>query len=135
VASSFYPSVLDALALHRFIMERTGQIGALRDEGALASALMRPQMAARYEEADLPTQAVRLMAGIALAHALVDGNKRTALIVGDTFLRENGYHFTGDYVELAKQIEAVLTRADSLDHAEARFADWLRPQLQPRSSS
>jgi death-on-curing protein len=135
VASPFYPSVLDALALHRFIMERTGQIGALRDEGALASALMRPQMAARYEEADLPTQAVRLMAGIALAHAFVDGNKRTALIVGDTFLREHGHHFTGDFVDLAKQIEAVLTRADSLDQAEARFADWLRPQLQPRSSS
>jgi death on curing protein len=133
--ASYYPSVLDALALHRFIMERTGQIGALRDEGALASAMMRPQMAARYEEADLATQAVRLMAGIALAHAFVDGNKRTALIVGDTFLRENGHHFSGDYLELAKQLEAVLTRADSLDQAESRFADWLRPQLQPRSSS
>ena len=65
----------------------------------------------------------------------MDGNKRTALIVGDTFLRENGYHFTGDFMELAKQIEAVLTRPDSLDQAEARFADWLRPRLQPRSSS
>ena len=130
-----YPSVLDALALHRFIMERTGQIGALRDEGALASALMRPQMAARYEGADLVGQAVRLMTGVALAHPFVDGNKRTAFLLGRAFLLRNGYRFTGDRIELAKQIEAVLTRPDSLDQAEARFADWLRPQLQPRSSS
>ena len=130
-----YPSVLDALALHRFIMERTGQIGALRDEGALASALMRPQMAARYEGADLVVQAMRLMTGVALAHPFVDGNKRTAFLLGRAFLLRNGYRFTGDRIELAKQIEAVVKRPDSLDQAEARFADWLRPRLQPRSSS
>lgn len=130
----YYPSTLDALALHRFVMERTGERGALRDEGALAGALARPRMAARYEDADLVTQAVVLMPGVALAHAFVDGNKRTALLVGDTFLLANGYRFSGDYVEFAKQIEAVMTRADSLAEAEARFVAWLRPRVRPRAA-
>lgn len=133
MSATIYPSVLDVLALHRFIMERTGEVGLLRDEGALAGALSRPQMAARYEDADIVTQAVVLMAGVALAHAFVDGNKRTAFMVGRTFLLRNGFGFRGDRIELAKQIEAILTRPDSLAEAEARFVEWLRPRLSPRS--
>ena len=128
----FYPSVLDVLGLHRFIMERMGQTPALRDEGALDSALMRPAMAAQYEGADLATQAVRLITGIALAHPFVDGNKRTAYLAGDTFLRLNGQRFTGDPLELARQIEAVLTRQGSLEEAEAAFVEWLRARIEPR---
>ncbi len=128
----FYPSVLDVLGLHRFIMERMGQTPALRDEGALDSALMRPAMAAQYEGADLATQAVRLITGIALAHPFVDGNKRTAYLAGDTFLRLNGHRFTGDPLDLARQIEAVLTRQGSLEEAEAAFVEWLRARIEPR---
>ncbi len=90
----FYPSVLDVLGLHRFIMERMGQTPALRDEGALSSALMRPAMAARYEDADLATQAVRLITGIVLAHPFVDGNKRVAFVAMMLFLRKNGIRFS-----------------------------------------
>lgn len=134
MAEADYPSTLDALALHRFVMEKTGELGMLRDEGVLAGALARPRMAVQYENADFASQAVVLMSGVALAHAFVDGNKRTALLVGDTFLRENGFRFTGNYVELAKQIEVVLTREGSLTGAEARFAAWLRPQLRQRAA-
>lgn len=133
MAEPYYPSTLDALALHRFVMEKTGAMGMLRVEGALAGALARPRMAAQYENADFASQAVALMSGIALAHAFVDGNKRTALLVGDTFLRENGFRFSGNYVELAKQIEAVRTREDSLPDAETPFVAWLRPQLRQRA--
>ena len=132
MAETFYPSVLDALGLHHFIMERMGQAAALRDEGVLSGALMRPYMAARYEDADLATQAVRSIAGIALAHPFLDGNKRTAYLAGDTFLRLNGYRFTGDPLELARQIEAVLTRQGSLEEAEAAFVEWLRARIEPR---
>lgn len=130
MAARFYPSTLDVLALYRFIIESTGGTPALRDEPALASAIMRPQMAARYEDADLVTQAVRLITGIALAHAFVDGNKRAAFITGVTFLRLNGLRYTGDPIELAQRIEAVLTRAGSLEDAETGFAAWLRARVE-----
>lgn len=53
---------------------------ALRDEGLLESALMRPQMAAHYEEADITRQAALLAVGISQAQAFLDGNKRTAYL-------------------------------------------------------
>ena len=131
-AQVVYLTLLDVLGLHRFIMEHTGSAPTtVREEGLLESALMRPQTAAYYEGADLAMQTVLLITGIALAHAFVDGNKRTALLAGDTFLQLNGWWFAGDRLELAKQIEAVFTRTDSLEEATDRFANWLRPQLQP----
>jgi prophage maintenance system killer protein len=56
-----YLSVGNVLALHEAIMRDTGQVPAvLRDVGLLESAVMRPQMAARFEDADLVTQAAYL---------------------------------------------------------------------------
>ena len=131
--ADFYPIVLDAVALHEFVMARTGAApAALRDEGALDGALNRPRMAAHYEDADTATQTVLLIGGIALAHPFVDGNNCTSLIVGDTFLERNGWVFTGDYLALAQQIEAVVNRAESLDRTTAAFINWLRPHLRPR---
>lgn len=126
-----YLTTLDVLALHRRIMEDTGSVPAVRDEGLLESALMRPQMLAHYEGADLVAQAAVLIAGIAQAHAFVDGNKRTATVAGIVSLQLNGLWYQGDPLELARQVEAIVTRPDSLEEATDRFADWLRSQLQP----
>ena len=117
--------------MHDELIELTGGAAGLRDEGALDSAIMRPQMAAYYEGADLVTQAALLISGIALVHAFVDGNKRTALASGDSFLQINDQLYEGDDIELAQQIEALVTRPDSLDDATARFVEWLRPRLRP----
>jgi death-on-curing protein len=125
-----YLSVLDVLGLHAFIMRRTGEEPALRNEGALESALLRPQMAAHYAEADFATQAALLMSGIALAHAFVDGNKRTAALAGDTFLQLNGMWIRAEPLALARQIEAIVNRPGPLGEATEQFAAWLRPQLE-----
>src|SRR5919204_6511794 len=83
-----YLTVMDAIGLHARMMMAMGTAPAtLRDEGALESALMRPQMAAHYESADLATQAALLIIGIALAHPFVDGNKRTAFLCGVSCIR------------------------------------------------
>lgn len=105
---------------------------ALRDEGLLQSALMRPQMAAHYEEADLIRQAALLAVGISQAQAFLDGNKRTAFAVCEVFLSVNGLHMNGEPLEMAKQLEAVATREDSLDAATDRFEAWLRDHVVPR---
>jgi death-on-curing protein len=122
-----YMSVADVQALHAEMMERMGERPApLRDAGLLESAVIRPQMAAHYEDADLMRQAALLAVGISQNQPYVDGNKRTAYIALVTFLRVNGRPFEGEPIALAEQLESVATRTDSLDAATARFEDWLR---------
>lgn len=118
----WYPSTLDVLGLHRYIMAATGGVQGLRDEGALAGALARPRMAAYYQGADLAEQAALLIAGIALAHAFVDGNKRTGLITGDVFLDRNGLLFEADPARIAGAIVA-LVEAEHAEGRASRFAE------------
>lgn len=130
-----YPTLADVVALHAIVMERTGYApGPLRDEGALESAIMRPQMAAHYEEADLIRQAVLLMVGISQAQAFLDGNKRTAYVIGELFLRLNDYRIMPVSIEVAQQLELVAERTDSLAEATVRFEAWLREHVMPRNA-
>ena len=78
-------------AIHlRQVSEHGGDAG-IRDEGLLASALARPQNALAYSpECDLATLAAAYAFGIMQNHPFLDGNKRTAYVVGLTFLRLNG---------------------------------------------
>lgn len=125
-----YLTVTDVLALHVSVMEGMGERPSpLRDEGLLESAVLKPQMAAYYEDADLARQAALLAVGISQNQPFVDGNKRTGYIAAVTFLRVNGRPFTGDPLDLAKELEAVATRTDSLDEAIARFEQWLREHI------
>jgi death-on-curing protein len=125
-------SLADVLALHAEVMQRMGSRPApLREEGLLESAVLRPQTAAYYDEADLVRQAALLATGIAQAQAFIDGNKRTALAALETFLRLNGYRCRADSLELAQQIEALATRTDSLAAATGRFEAWLRTRTRP----
>ena len=113
------------------ILEREGTAAIVRDRGALESAVMRPQMAAHYEQADVIAQAATLMAGIALAHPFLDANKRTALAAGATFLALNGLQVLDVGDDFGRQIEATV-----LGHTDARAAlgsleGWLRAHVAP----
>ena len=126
-----YLGLADVMALHAQMMERMGSHPApLRDEGALESAVVRPQMGAYYEGADLVRQAALLAVGISQAQAFVDGNKRTAFITALVFLRRNQHPFNGSHLEFAKQLEAVAERTDSLAAATSRFEEWLRRHVE-----
>jgi death-on-curing protein len=127
-------SVAVVMALHSGMMEGMGQYPApLRDPGGLESAVLKPQMAAHYEGADVVRQAALLAVGISQAQAYVDGNKRTAYMAALVFLRVNGHAYDGDYVALAEQLEAVALRTDSLDTATRRFETWLREHTEDAS--
>jgi death on curing protein len=67
--------------------------GPVRDLGLLDSACHRPQAAFFGQEAypTLAGKAAALMHSLACNHALVDGNKRLALLATAVFLRINGY--------------------------------------------
>jgi len=82
------PEVL--VAHSRQLAEHGGSDG-IRDESLLDSALARPRNVFAYEDfATLARLAASYAFGIARNHAFVDGNKRTALIVAEGFLRFNG---------------------------------------------
>lgn len=67
--------------------------GPVRDLGLLDSARHRPQAAFFGQEAypGLAGKAAALMHSLACNYALVDGNKRLALLATVVFLRINGY--------------------------------------------
>src|SRR5687767_13607740 len=128
-----YLTLQEVVQIHDRLISRLGfPHAALRDEGLLESALMRPQMAAHYEDADLIQQGALLAVGISQAQSFLDGNKRTAYAVCETFLDLNGYDITADPIEMAKQLEAVATREDDLSAATTRFESWLRSHVIPR---
>lgn len=117
-----YLTTLDIEALHDFVVEKTGEAPApLRDRSLLESAVMRPQTAAHYAGADLVAQAAVLALAIAQAQAFVDGNKRTAFLAADVFLRANGCLFAGDPLEMARQLEALATQRGRADWATLRL--------------
>jgi death on curing protein len=67
--------------------------GPVQDLGLLDSASHRPQ-ASFFGQAAYPTPAAKaaaLMHSLASNHALVEGNKRLALLATVVFLRINGY--------------------------------------------
>jgi death-on-curing protein len=127
-----YLSLAEVIALHESAMRRLGVAPTpLRDEGTLESAVMRPQMAAYYEAADVIKQAALLGTDISQAQAFLDGNKRTAYLALNTFLRMNGLTYSGDRLELAKQFEQLGEWSSEPEAAIEAFEAWLRPYVQP----
>ena len=84
---NLYPTFREVLVLHEALLREFGGATGLRDPAALDSALMRPQMG-YYDR--LIDEAAALMESLANNHPFVDGNKRVAFFVTDTFLRMNG---------------------------------------------
>ena len=86
-----WPPIEAVIEHNRLEVEETGERHFLRDPGLPESALARPKNAFAYGEEDVVVLAVRLLAGIAFAHAFEQGNKRTAFEAMWHSLRLNGY--------------------------------------------
>jgi death on curing protein len=94
--------------------------GPVRDLGLLDSACHRPRAAFFGREAypTLAGKAAALMHSLTSNHALVDGNKRLALLATAVFLRLNGYYLdlTDDEAfELTVSAAAGQTDADGIE--------------------
>jgi len=111
-------------------VEETGERHFLRDRGLLESALARPQNAFAYGEEDILSLAVRLLAGIAQAHAFEQGNKRTAFEAMWHFLRLNGFDLAiEDSQAWADPVIALIEHRST----EEDFVGAVRPFIVPRS--
>ncbi len=111
MATTKFPTLEEALELHRVLLERFGGSAGVRDLGALESALFRPQTG--YYDT-LAAQAAALMQSLAMNHPFVDGNKRVAFALTAIFLRMNGFRLvaSGDDAErfvISDLIEAHAT--------------------------
>jgi len=83
-----FPTLKEVLAIHDAIIAEFGGSAGIRDESLLVSALTRPQLG--YYDT-LIQQAAALMESLANNHPFIDGNKRVAFFVSDTFLRMSGF--------------------------------------------
>ena len=124
-----FPTIEEVIAMHNALISAFGGSLGLRDEGALASALMRPQLG--YYDG-LIQEAAALMESLANNHAFVDGNKRVAFFVTDTFLRMNGHFINCDndeaYAFFMRMFEASSFRFTELN-------SWLEEKVEPLSGS
>ena len=111
-----------AVAAHAELLAEHGGPAGVRDAGGLASAMARPQNLALYGNPDCAALAAAYGFGIARNHPFVDGNKRAAAVVMETFLALNGSTLTASDAELVVAVQALA--AGDLD--EEQLADWLR---------
>jgi death on curing protein len=114
-----------ALAAHREQLAEHGGSDGVRDERLLESAMAREPNLAAYGEPDAAALAATYAFGIARNHPFIDGNKRTAAVVSETFLVLNGYMLKATDAEV---VVAFLDLAAG-ELTEDELADWFRTRL------
>ncbi|HZK80704.1 MAG TPA: type II toxin-antitoxin system death-on-curing family toxin [Humisphaera sp.] len=118
-----------ALAIHSRQLAEHGGADGVRDGGLLESALARPRNRFNYED---PTPTLAGLAasyafGIARNHAFVDGNKRTAAVVCETFLVLNGQTLEATDVELYPIFLSLAAGSTT----QAELQAWLTAHVRP----
>jgi len=112
----------DVRYFQRQLINEHGGLHGIRDQGALESSLARPVQLLTYKpEAKIHELAASYGFGLIKSHVFVDGNKRIALAVMDTFLRINGAQLTAEEVDAVCMIRDVASGAKD----EAALSDWI----------
>lgn len=122
-----FPTVQEVMATHDLLIEELGGAHGLRDEGALASAVLRPQMG--YYDG-LIEEAAALMESLSQNHPFIDGNKRVAFVCTDAFLRMNG-----SYIDCGRDeaYEFFMGLYETNSFRFANLVPWLEEHLKPLS--
>ncbi len=115
------------MAIHRRQLAEHGGGEGIRDAGLLESALDKPKNLYHYSNAktSLAAMAASYAYGIALNHPFVDGNKRTAFITCQLFLRLNGIKVMASQAE---KYEAFI-RLASGDMPEQALGQWFQDHI------
>lgn len=125
-----YLSAEQVLFIHSRLIDETGGAHGVRDVGLLESAVSRPQ--ATFSGNDLYydsiLKAVALMESLALNHAFLDGNKRTAITATGVFLALNGLRLEAAQMELERFTLDIVLKKLSSEEA----ASWLKDHVVQR---
>ena len=120
-----FPTVEDALEMHRDLIDAFGGSHGLIDRGDLESALWRPQIG---YYASLLEEAAAMMESLSNNHPFVDGNKRVAFFVTDAFLRRNGFYIDCD---TAAAYAFFIGLYESNSFRFANLVPWLTAHIKP----
>jgi len=120
-----YPTVAEAMEMHRLLIDEFGGMHGLRDSGLLEAAIYRPQNG--YHD-DLIHEAAALMESLANNHAFLDGNKRISFAVTDTFLRMNGYYLE---VEALTAHQFITEAISKREFRVRQIREWLTVHTRP----
>jgi death-on-curing protein len=115
-------------AIHDRQLAEHGGLAGVRDQGAIESALARPQNLAAYGDPDVADLAAAYAFGLARNHGFADGNKRTAWVTARLFLADNGQMLAFDKADAIRTVETLAAGALS----EAALATWFRERLAER---
>lgn len=125
MADHLYPTVAEAIEMHRLLIEEFGGMQGLRDRGLLEAAIYRPQNG--YYE-DLVHEAAALMESLANNHAFLDGNKRISFALTDTFLRINGYFLEVEALAAHRFITEAISKRE---FRIRQIREWLMANTRP----
>jgi death on curing protein len=124
-AERVYLTVAEVVAIHHYQIEEYGGESGLLNQGALESAVFRPQTG--YYN-DLSEEAAALLESLVNNHPFVDGNKPVGFAAVHTFLLMNGF----DLDVSSKAAFEFLIRA--ISDGKFRFAllhEWIAAHLVP----
>lgn len=116
-----------AIAAHEEQLAEHGGAAGVRDPNMFESAMARPLNLVAYGEPDAAELAAAYAFGIARNHPFVDGNKRTAAVVSETFLVLNGLRLMCDDVELVTTFLALAAGELTVD----QLSNWFRTHIEP----
>ena len=125
-----YLTLGEVLDLHRRLSEQTGGATAVRDLGALESAVAQPRLTGAGTEL-YPTLASKASAlGLSLIqnHPFVDGNKRIGHAAMEAFLVLNGFELGASVDDAERLILGVASGAIRRDGLTA----WIEQHLVER---
>ena len=123
-----YLSYPEAVLAHIELMRYLGETRyGVFDRALVESAINRPQQAAAYESADLLTQAATLLYGLIKNHPWVGGNKRTATLLTQLFLRRNGFKIVATVDDILEVVLAI----ESDEWRISEIVTWLRSHVVP----
>ncbi|MBL4638897.1 MAG: type II toxin-antitoxin system death-on-curing family toxin [Kordiimonadaceae bacterium] len=111
------------IAVHRRQLAEHGGDDGVRDATLLESALRKPKNLYHYGEpkSDIAAMAAAYAFGICNNHPFVDGNKRTAFVICQLFLKLNGKELTASQVN---KYQMFLNLADG-KVTEQELTDWI----------
>ncbi|MGV1754879.1 type II toxin-antitoxin system death-on-curing family toxin [Agrobacterium sp. CG674] len=120
------------ITLNFSILEGTTERHVLRDQGALESAVARPQNYFSYTgDTSVSMLTAELIFGIGKAHAFEQGNKRTAWAAGRMLAYLNGFKIdaphTTDQIFLGLAVEQAVTLDPHPGTLAFLLESWLKP--------
>lgn len=115
-----YPTVAEAIEIHRLLIEEFGGLGGIRDRALLESVIFRPQSGYYH---DLFEEAAALMESLSNNQAFLDANKRVSFVVTDVMLRANGYFLDVDPFEAHKFMNDAIAKKE---FRSPQIREWIR---------